>query len=172
MTIREAIREILKGDLRDRVRIGTVKAGTVAAGLCTVIPIDGVDDNGSEELLGVRIQAAVNTKGIKPIPADGSFVIVAELAPFDYCIILYSDLASLQFMDGSYGGLTKTQELQTQLAKMNDQVKAIHQALTTWVVVPSDGGAALKAAAVAGLAGKPDADFTAIENDKITHGAP
>jgi hypothetical protein len=73
-------------------------------------------------------------------------------------------------LDGSFGGLTKTLELKTQIEKSNEVLQIIMQTLTTWTPVSSDGGAALKAAVISALAGKAVGDFSQIENTAITHG--
>ena len=84
--------------------------------------------------------------------------------------VVISSHGSLQLNDGSLGGLTKTQELQKQLNRLNTQVQNIISVLTSWTVVPQDGGAALKT--MAGLKLKPlqNADFSSIENTDVTHG--
>lgn len=170
MTPREAILEIVKDKFKYKLRLGTIKPGSVSGGLCTVIPFDSEDVNGvGSDILEVRIQANPGN-GIKPIPTDGSIVLIGEIAPFDYAILMYSALNSLTFMDGGFGGLTKTQELKLQLDKTNAVVNAIKNALTTWTPIPNDGGAALKTAAIAAIGALVVGDYSNIENSKITHG--
>lgn len=122
MTAREAILEIVKDKFKHRLRLGTVKAGSVVAGLCTVIPFDSEDVDGvGSEILEVRIQANPGN-GIKPTPTDGSIVLIGEIAPFDYAILLYSALDSLTFMDGSFGGLVQVVALTTKLNNLENLV--------------------------------------------------
>lgn len=122
MTAREAILEIVKDKFKHRLRLGIVKAGSVAAGLCTVIPFDSEDVNGvGSEILEVRIQANPGN-GIKPTPTDGSIVLIGEIAPFDYAILMYSALDSITFMDGSLGGLVQVVALTTKLNNLENLV--------------------------------------------------
>ena len=52
--------------------------------------------------------------------------------------------------------------IQTQLQKIVDQLTQLKTDFSTWVVVPMDGGAALKAKIAAGFALKPSADLSQI----------
>lgn len=58
---------------------------------------------------------------------------------------------------------------QTQLQKIVDQLAQLKNDFAGWVVIPNDGGAALKAKIAAGFALKPDADLSQIlsENHKL-----
>jgi len=71
----------------------------------------------------------------------------------------------------SFSGLVKSDELKSQLDKTNAVVNAIVEALTSWVVAPSDGGAALKVFATALLAGKVTGDYSDIKNEAVQHGS-
>lgn len=147
---------------------------------CTVIP-DSVDESGDYPvcdcqpitgdaiLLGVRLQADTGN-GLLMIPADGSVVIVQPINNSTGVVTMFSQVERIKFLDGSYGGLTKTQELKTQLDKTNAVVTAIVNSLTGWTPVTSDGGAALKAYFAGQIAGKTVGNYANIENDKITHG--
>lgn len=122
MTPREAILEIVKDKFKHKLRLGTIKPGTVSAGLCTVVPFDSEDVNGvGSEILEVRIQANPGN-GIKPTPTDGSIVLIGEIAPFDYAILMYSDLDSLTLLDGSFGGLVEVVALTTKLNNLENLV--------------------------------------------------
>ena len=57
-------------------------------------------------------------------------------------------------MGGKHGGIIKIEELTTKLNTIEQDINALKQALSTWVPIPSDGGAALKAA-VTSWAAKP-----------------
>jgi hypothetical protein len=84
--------------------------------------------------------------------------------------IVISSHGTLQMNDGSLGGLTKTQELQKQLNALNKQVQEIISVLTTWTVVPQDGGKALQTMSNLKLSPLQNADFSQIENKDVTHG--
>ena len=145
--------------------------------ICTVVSVDAgnatcvcdpVDD--SAIYTDVRLQAAPGS-GMLCIPSVGSVVIVQLVSDSEGYVAMFSELESVQYLDGSFGGLTKTQELKIQLDKNNQVLSAIQNVLTTWTPVANDGGAALKAAAIAALAGKVVGDYSDIENTDITHGS-
>lgn len=112
------------------------------------------------------------------IPKIGSAVRVGITQRNEPFVVMFSEIDTVymvaetlyQFNDGTFGGLTKTQELKTQLDKMNDQLQAVIDSLSGWTAVPNDGGAALKTYFNAQISGKLEADFSEIENSLITHG--
>jgi hypothetical protein len=74
-----------------------------------------------------------------------------------------------EFNGGDLGGLTKTQELKTQLDKVTARIDGIIDAITNAVPVTDYSGAGLQASIVAGLQLIIDLeDFSQIENTKIT----
>lgn len=78
----------------------------------------------------------------------------------------------IQLLDGSFGGLTKTEELQSQLNNLNSQLQAVITSLQGWTPAPGDGGAALQVFFDTQITGKEPGDFSDIENSNITHGIP
>ena len=163
MNVREAIQDIVNDKLRsDTIRVATVIS--VEGDTCTV-SMGGSDT----EVEGVRLQMD-GSSGVLYTPAEGSTVLLAKISDFDFAVIMFSELSEVKFLDGSFGGLTKTKELKTQLDKSNEVLQLIAQALTTWTPVSNDGGAALKAAVTAALAGKAVGNFSNIENENVTHG--
>lgn len=142
--------------------VGTVLSVDPTAKTCEVKDLrDAIYSN-------VRLIAA-NTTGLYMVPKIGSYVIIHQISDQDYFVSMFSQLDTITMLDGSFGGLTKTQELKTQLDKLNAQLQAIITALA-WAPVAGDGGAALKAAFTASIAGKPAGTFTGIENTTISHG--
>jgi hypothetical protein len=163
MNIRESIQNIAKeGFISNRCRV--VKVTAVNGYTCTVKTLDT-----ETEISNVRLQTS-DASGLYLKPAVNSFVIIAPIADFEYVVVMYSDIDEMQFLDGSYGGLTKTQELKTQLDKTNEVLQAVVDSLTNWTPVANDGGAALKTFFNTTLGPKIVGDFSSIENDKITHG--
>src|SRR5579859_7276150 len=178
MTIRECLIELLKDKFAFNLRLGTVVAGSVAGGYCSVVPFDtetATNDPNAPNGPGialemVRIQSGTGN-GISPVPAGNSVVIVGELAPSDYCILLYSELASIKFLDGSLGGLTEVINLTTKLNNIEKLLNKIVNSLNSWTPVPGDGGTALKTLITAAML--TDLTLTVrndIENTLITHG--
>jgi hypothetical protein len=165
MTPREAILNIVNDQVKfiGKMRLATVVS--VSWPTCIVSTLD------SETEVEVRLNASgEDGNGLRYLPKVDSIVGIMNLFDFEYTVVMFSELDSIRFLDGSYGGLTKTQELKTQLDKTNAVVNAIKNALTTWTPVANDGGAALKAAATAAIGSLTVGDYSDIENDKITHG--
>lgn len=163
MNTREAIQNIVKENLEDS-KLRVAKVLSVDGHTCNVETLDT-----ETEILDVRLQAD-DSNGILVKPAIDSFVIIAPYADFEYVVVMFSAVDEITLLDGSYGGLTKTQELKTQLDKTNDVVQALVDSLKNWTPVPNDGGAALKTFFNTTLGGKVKGDFGDIENPKITHG--
>lgn len=163
MNLRDAIRKIASEEFagsKNKVAIVLSVSGST----CDVRILDT-----EYELTGVRLQAS-EASGMLYKPAIDSVVIISAIDDFEYVVIMYSEIEEITFLDGSYGGLTKTQELKAQLDKTNEVVQTIVDALKNWTVVSSDGGAALKTYFTTLLGAKVIGDFSDIENDKITHG--
>jgi len=66
--------------------------------------------------------------------------------------------------------LLKAEDLITEVKKLQASVDAIANVLKNWTVVPSDGGLALKTAAISALAGKTTGSFDGLVNEKVRHG--
>jgi hypothetical protein len=121
---------------------------------------------------GVRIlRQQVSGVGCFNIELEvGSKVVLLTLPDDQYLPIALADVKGLSLLGGTDQLINSTPILR-ELNRMNDRLEAIATALLTWVPVPLDGGAALKAAATAGLAPKPLANLSApdLKNPKITH---
>ncbi len=146
----------------DKSMLCTVKS--VSGSTCNVATLDTEVD-----LYDVRLQAQTSN-GILLKPKVGSIVVVDPITDFEFVVVMFSDIDEITLLDGSFGGLTKTQELKTQLDKTNEVVQAIVDTLQQWTPVPNDGGAALKAFFPTKLLAKVVGDYSDIENEKIIHG--
>lgn len=188
--LKEAIRSLSGTKDKDlpSFYICTVESFDLQTQTCNCIPVGG---DATTAIPGVQLKADPNN-GILVIPKIGSTVVVAMSLQTSAYLFMFSDIDSMevaisngvgnnptrfkieagkiQMNDGSLGGLTKTQELKTQIDKMNVQLQQVIASLSGWTVVANDGGLALKTNFIAGIAGKPAADFTQIENTLIRHG--
>lgn len=167
MNLREAVISILQNNVSFKgIRLGNVVSVDDASRTCVVNVLESETD-----IEDVRIHiSGQSERGLYYKPTVGSLVGIYPLFAFEYAVVLYSQLDEIVLLDGSFGGLTKTKELKTQLDKTNEVVNALVTALTTWTPVPSDGGAALKAFATTQLSGKSVGDYSDIENTSINHG--
>lgn len=166
MTIRDIIQSIVSDKFKNSyARLCTVdKVNDDATADCT--PIDG-----GTQILNCRIQAD-KKNGLEFTPTLGSIVAVKMDSDFTGVIVCFSQMDAIKMLDGSFGGLTKTQELKTQLDKTNEVVNALVSSLANWTVASGDGGAALKAYFLTQISGKTVGNYSQIENQNITHGAP
>lgn len=178
---------LIRTNQRVYVDAGSVTEVDEANMTCTVKPADG-----RALLYGVRLRAAIDDSdlGVVAIPAKGSSVVVAYLLGDDArpVVVATSDVervvircqgeASIEVASdgkvilngGDHGGLVKIQELVTNLNRNVAMLSAMKTAFSSWSPVPTDGGAALKAVMTAALAGKNPGSFSAIENNRVTHG--
>ena len=69
----------------------------------------------------------------------------------------------------AFGGIVNAKELKTQINKNTTLLKKIQLTFQSWVPVPNDGGASLKAL-VTNFTNMQIADLSNIENTKIKHG--
>lgn len=147
----------LNEELRKAIRqlAGTDNIDGVSSFDCTVDSVDedeftcdvtAIGSNATTSVPGVRI-ASESNDGFKMIPKVGSTVTVIVTDRGLAYISMFSDIEKVVFMDGTYGGMAKIIELTAKLNTMENDLNAIKAAFTAWVVVPNDGGAALKAAA-------------------------
>lgn len=76
----------------------------------------------------------------------------------------------LELNGNNLGGLTKSQELKTQLGVMSARIDAIINGLTLSQTAPGDGGLTYKAGITTAVTGLPKEDFSNIANTKVFHG--
>jgi len=178
--VRERIREIVG------VKYETFPAEVVAVNTdsVNVLPI------GDEaQIFDVRLKAALDEQdsGVMIVPKLGSTVLVTMIGGREEeCFVsMVSDAEEIRvkigqtsfFLDergivineGKFGGLIKIEELRSELKKITDYLTAVKQVFSTWIPVPSDGGAALKTQMNGALASQEIPTFSQIENDKVKH---
>lgn len=152
MTIREIILQII-GDKFKTIhgipcRVTSVDIPNL---ICDCEPI-----NGDADIKDVRLMAGTGN-GATLIPAVDSIVIVQMISDVSAYVSMFSQLSAIKFLDGSFAGLVKVNELVTKLNRIEDRVNVI----STW------GGTVSPPLAPDPITATVAAD---IENDKITHG--
>lgn len=164
--------------LRDAIRKMTQNVNEEVYSIpCEVASVDTSNNtcvcspvNGDSDLIDVRLQAG-SGNGVLMIPKEGSIVMVTPINEVTGFVSMYSEIESIQFLDGSYGGLIKIDEIVNKLNAIEDDINTLKQAFTTWVTVPNDGGAALKAATATWYAQQLQSTTkNQLENELITHG--
>jgi hypothetical protein len=121
--------------------VGEVVSVDKATRTCTVAILTNETEVNLE---GVKLQTMVGD-GILLIPSIGSNVTLIYATKQDAVIVQCSDLDGVEFFGGQLGGLVKVNDLVTRLNNIEDDIKSLKQAFSSWSPVPSDGGAALKA---------------------------
>lgn len=161
--LREVIQQLAGTYNRDFVSItlcevtSILKAETDGVIDCTPISGDSITDMPS-----VKLKAEPND-GFMIVPAVGSTVLVASSTRNNYYVLMYSDIDKVIctidndnyfvfssdgfiFNGGELDGMVKVNDLVTKLNNLETKVNNIISTIsTTFVPVPNDGGAALKA---------------------------
>ena len=190
--IAEKIRQIAgvrEDGTSSAIMMGLVVAGSVDMDnlLCDVV-LTGDDEEHPTQGVLLNSAQGINA-GITLIPADDSVVWVAELdGPGKWGVVKCGKLlkmlvtvgsstveiknGEITLNDGSLGGLVKVEELVTRLNNLEDDINNLKTVFSTgWVVVPSDGGSALKLAAATWAAQQlTDTQRGDIENTNIKQG--
>lgn len=173
--LREGIEQLAGTHLKDKVLFVDCNVNSIdmEAGTCSATPIGG---DAPVQITGINLESDV-ADGLLIIPVINSTITVFYSKRNLPYIIKYSDIDTIyysgnlwQFGDGSFGGLTKTQELKKQLDMVNAQLQAVISSLKNWIPVPNDGGTALQTYFNLQIAGKDPGDFSNIENPNVTHG--
>ncbi len=168
-SIAESVQALAGTQLGDTVRVfdATVDEVQVESRTCTVTAISGKDP---VTIPGVRLMADIDD-GILLIPAIGSTVSVITSTYGDPYVSCYSEIDSISLRGGDLGGLVKIAELTEKLNKIEKDINTLKNAFRSWIVLPSDGGAALKASAASWSAQDlEETERLELENLNITQG--
>ena len=151
MTIKEAIYQYFTQFLsKEKVyaKTGVVSNVNESARLCDVTPNDG-----SPIVYNVRLQVVKDaTTGFVQIPKSGTECVITFINRSTAVLVSCKEITKLivdadtiiQFNGGSLGGMVKINDLVTKLNNIETDINNLKTAFSTWVVVPSDGGGALK----------------------------
>lgn len=174
--IREIFEEIIANQI-DRENFYSVLGKAVNvdedARTCDLEPIEA-----NAPRAGIRLQAAESgTTGIVLIPKEGSFIVVSFFDKTTGFVSLTSELEKIlidtdlvQYNGGTNGGLINIDDLVTQMNKAQNDLNSLKTALSGWIPVPNDGGAALKVALANFIADTLTPTLaTDMEDDKVTH---
>lgn len=127
------------------------------------------------ELRDVRLRAVVNEEesGIVVTPKVGSMVMITDLSHGkmrDWAVVMYSEIDSISINGGKNGGLININDLVAHINTLEDDINNLKTAISGWVTVPQDGGAALKTALSSWVSCTiTKTKASDIEDDKITH---
>jgi hypothetical protein len=168
-----------KGKLIDALKGFTERnSGVKDSILCKVITNNFTEKNcyceaqdGTADIVAVKYQPNASVDGYVIIPKENSYVIVSYTNTYTPYISMFSEVEEIHLAGVAYGGLAKTNDVKTKLNNLENKVNALITAMSTWVVVPNDGGLALKTAA-AGFYGSSLTLTTQsdISSTKVKHG--
>ena len=168
------IKEIVERWVNELVPVQTF-AGTVTAvdadeNTCSVQPA-----NGGALREGVRLCAAIKsiTNPVVIVPAVNSTVIcgIIENNKRAVFVMLCTEVAEVKLRGDAFGGIVKVGDLVDKLNALEQDLNTLKTVFSAWVIVPMDGGAALKTAAATWYGDQ----FTPtivddIANDNVKHG--
>jgi hypothetical protein len=183
--IREAVRHLAGTHGKDEVFLVQCEVNSVneAARTCDVTTISGRSQYSIDD---VALMPIVDD-GVLIIPTVGSTVLVihnnrnvkfiAQFSEIDKIFIVSGSSTleikdgSIKFNDGSFDGLVKIKDLVTKLNNLENDINNLKLAFSSWTVVPTDGGAALKASAASWYGQQlTKTQQSDLENTKVTHG--
>jgi len=129
------------------------KAGVNKPLLCTVDSVDVITKTCKctpigdyAEVFDVKIIADVARDGFIIYPKANTAVVVDFMDDGSPYVSMVSGVDEIHLAGVNYGGLAKTDDVKTRLNNLENKVNALITAFNAWVVVPNDGGAALKTA--------------------------
>lgn len=109
---------------------------------------------GDANRAGIRLQSVEDgTTGFVIIPKEDSFITVTFTDKRTGFVSLTSEIEKIlidtdlvQYNGGDNGGLINISDLVTQMNKAQNDLNSLKTAISAWIPVPNDGGAALKVA--------------------------
>lgn len=155
-------------DAKPQIISGKVTAYDSDAQTVTVKPSDE-----KAEIFDVRLKSMETASGallIVPKLQSGclvSFINAQGQTPY---LLECDEAESILLNKGRFGGLIKIEELTTQLQLLNRWLETFTEAVKSAVIVPNDGGAALKSAIVSAVETLDLPDYSGIENETVKHG--
>lgn len=175
--IEKAIKKLAsKKGAQPTILIGKVTAFDENKWLATIQFNAGFSDD------DIRVRAVIDSSesGIFIKPKIGSSVLCAQIeGKLESMVVLtWSDIEHVKFgktkldLNGdSFGGLVKSESVANEINALKQQINTLKQLLTSWVPVPTDGGAALKTIISSWSAQQLQTiQKTAFENNTVKHG--
>lgn len=167
MSIRDILKQIIHDEFVEMYGVPcTVKSVDEDAKTCVCSPV-----NGDADFIDVRLQAH-SGNGVLIFPTVGSNVIVQPINTATGYLSMFSQVDSIQLLDGSFGGLIKISDLVGQLNSIENKVNDVISALKTHTHtgVSTGGGTSGPSTAFTSITDLSGTTVEDIENDKITHG--
>jgi hypothetical protein len=166
--IRSKLKAIVGIDNIPMSLLGSIVSVDETEMTCEVTP-----NIGGANFTDVRLMADNETTslGIYFKPKVGSQVMISPQDEVTYFVSMVSEVDEVWLRGNTNGGIVKVTDLVTKLNNIENDLNTLKTAFTGWVVVPSDGGAALKVI-TATWAGQTITQTTVndLESDTVKHG--
>lgn len=174
--IAQAIRKIIQDDIKINVVVGKVKSVDEQKMTCDI------DLKTSPDLLDVRLRSVIDEeeKGILIVPENDSYVLAGLIDnnPKSAFVCGFSKVKKIRLLTDEielsgtdFGGVVKSEVVANQINEIKSDINNLKTIMSSWVITPADGGAALKAAAAVWYAQQlGQVSKTDFENDKVKHG--
>ena len=111
--------------------------------------------------------------GLLVVPEVNSIVLIGrQFESKNFSVVMTSTVSEIHLKGDDFNGLVKVSDLVTKLNDIENDINDLKTVFSTWVTVPNDGGAALKAAAGTWYASLlTPTDQSEIENENVKHGS-
>jgi len=164
--LKDALTEFVKNKVMQRAIVCKVDSLDVFTKSVYCIPVGDYAD-----VQQARFIADPNKDGLFILPKVGSTVVVDFLDNGSAYIAMFSEVDEIHLAGVNYGGIPKAADVANKLSTIENKINTLISALTAWVPVTGDGGAALKVA-VAGFIASTLTPTTqgAIESNNVFHG--
>lgn len=171
--IRQRLKQMAMGVGPKCSLLGTVKSVNETERTCVIY-----DDDLDIDFEDVRLRPVLDgNDSLVLVPKINSWALAVRIEDEDEWMLIAAGefekvlitCENVVFNGGEKGGLVNWTEVKTELDKTNAVVNALKDALTNWVVVPGDGGAALKAFATGALAALTVGNFDNKVDDRVKH---
>mgnify|MGYP007071619270 CR=1 FL=1 len=161
----DALRKAVEGPSKpQKTVVGIVASVDTGAATCVVEPLNGDAD------VIARYMSDVSGK-TQFVPAVDSVVVVQMFSPVTGVVVGYSGLNNINLLGDNLGGMVKINDLLQVINALQTDLNNLKTIFNGWVVVPNDGGAALKVLAATWMGQTiTPTTLTEIENPKIRHG--
>lgn len=153
----------MRNELNAQIEFAVVES--VQENTCTV---QMLTDNEGVLTEGISTMISGNTN-IRPKLKSKCLVAHIMNDDSEGLLIWCDEIEGLHMNGDEHGGLCITPKLVTEVNKLKAWMNAVQQAFNSWVVAPSDGGAALKALSTT-FTNMQQPDFSQIENKTVKHG--
>lgn len=167
--IRTALRKIVKTGDVDLIDViyATVKSVDLTTRTCTVVPITGQSDTEMED---VGLQADPSD-GMVMEPKVDSTVVVGISTNLSAYVLLYSDIETISWKSGNFGGLTKVIDLTNKLNNLENKVNTLVSTFNAHIHPGVTVGAGVTGPSATPVVGAlTPTQRSDIENTKIKHG--